>query len=69
MEPFRSLGAMLITAPSDTERLYEIAVRVARAEMRPLPGHALFPWITVRANIETGDVRLAAVIKVKRADP
>lgn len=66
MEPFRSLGAMLITAPSESERLYEIAVRVARAEVKPMPGYALFPWITVRANTETGDVLLAAGIKVKR---
>lgn len=57
---------MLITAPSDTERLYEIAVRVARAEIKPMPGYELFPWITVRANVETGAVLLAAGIKVKR---
>lgn len=63
---FRSLGPMLITAPSESERVYEMAVRVARAELVPLPGYALFPWITVRANIETGDVFLAAGMKVKR---
>ena len=66
MEPFRSLGAMLVTAPSESERLYEIAVRLARAELVSVPGRELFPWVTVRANIETGDVLIAAGIKVKR---
>lgn len=61
---FRSLGAMLITAPSESERLYEMAVRMAHTELRTLVGQELSPWIRVRANIDTGDVSLAAGIKV-----
>lgn len=56
---------MLITAPSESERLYEMAVKVARAELRPRQGYVLHPWLTLRANIETGDVLLAAGIKAK----
>ena len=68
MREFRALGALLITAPSEHERLYEIAVRLARSEVRPMPHYELLPWVRVRANTETGAVLLAAGIKVKRID-
>lgn len=66
MERKRSFGAMLITAPSDHERVYEMAVRVTSWEMRPLPGYALFPWIRITADVETGEVQCAAGVKAKR---
>lgn len=66
MDRLRSLGAMLITAPSETERVFEMAVRVARAELEPRPGYALYPTLTIRADLSTGDVFLAAALKVKK---
>lgn len=61
-----SLGAMLITAPSEHERLYEMAVRLYRLELKPSPGYLLHPWITVRANCETDEITLAAGIRIQR---
>lgn len=66
MERLRSLGAMLITAPSETERVFEMSVRLARAEVEPRPGYTLYPTITIRANVDTGDVFLAASMKSKK---
>jgi|GEM_PF-5430392 len=63
----RSHGALLITAPSEDERLYEMSVRMAHEELRVLVGQELSPWLRVRANIETGDVLVAAGIKVTTA--
>jgi hypothetical protein len=63
----RSHGALLITAPTEDERLYEMSVRMAHEELRALVGQELSPWIRVRANIETGDVLIAAGIKVTTA--
>lgn len=68
MESFRSFGPLLITAPSDSERLYEMSVRMTRAELKPKAGYALYPWLTLRANIDTGDVSLAAGVKAKHED-
>jgi hypothetical protein len=65
MESFRSLGAMLVTAPSEQERCYQMAVRLGLREMRPMPGCHMEPWVRLTANIDTGDVCLAAGIKVK----
>lgn len=62
----RSCGAMLITAPSESERLYEMAVRVSRAEIVPLPGYSLRPWISVRVNVETGEIVVGAGVKAKK---
>ncbi len=58
---------MLITAPSESERLFEMSVRMARAEMQPMPGYTLLPWVAIRANTETGEITLAAGIKAKKA--
>ena len=66
MESFRSLGPMLVTAPTPEARRYQMAVRLRSGEMRPMPGCHLEPWVTLTANVETGDVCLAAGIKVKR---
>lgn len=66
MEHKRSFGAMLITAPTEAERLYEMSVRMARAEMVSLPGYTLHPWLTVRANVDTGRIEIAAGITAKR---
>ena len=63
----RSHGALLITAPTEDERLYQMSVRMAHEELRALVGQELSPWIRVRANIETGDVLIAAGIKVTTA--
>jgi hypothetical protein len=63
----RSHGALLITAPTEDERLYQMSVRMAHEELRALVGQELSPWIRVRANIETGDVLVAAGIKVTTA--
>jgi hypothetical protein len=63
----RSHGALLITAPTEDERLYEMSVRMAHEELRALVGQELSPWVRVRANIETGDVLIAAGIKVTTA--
>ena len=63
----RSHGAKLITAPTEEERLYEMSVRMASEELRALVGQELSPWVRVRANIETGDVLVAAGIKVTTA--
>lgn len=63
----RSHGALLITAPTEDERLYQMSVRMAHEELRALVGQELSPWVRVRANIETGDVLVAAGIKVTTA--
>lgn len=60
----RALGPMLITAPSESERVYEMAVRITHAEASS--AFERKPWITIRANITTGDVFLSAGVKVKR---
>jgi len=57
---------MLITAPSEAERVYEMAVRLSRADLKSVATHEIHPWVRVSANIDTGDVRVAAGIKVKR---
>jgi len=64
---FPSLGPMLITAPSEEERVYEMSIRMAQTELRALVGQELSPWVRVRANIETGEVVVAAGIRVKTA--
>jgi hypothetical protein len=61
----RALGAMLITAPTEAERVYEMSVRLASSELRPMEGARLAPWLKVKANIETGEVVMAAGIRVK----
>lgn len=60
----RALGALMVTAPTEGERLYEMAVRLAPTELKALV--PLAPWIRVRANIDTGEVYLAAGINVMR---
>lgn len=67
-ERLRSLGAMLITAPTEHERLYAMAVRITRQELVALPGYALSPWLTIRANLQTGAVEIAAGVKAKRLE-
>lgn len=60
----RALGPMLITAPSQDERVYEMAVRITRSEASPLFQRK--PWIRIKAELSTGEVWLAAGVKVKR---
>jgi hypothetical protein len=60
----RALGPMLITAPSEHERVYEMAVRITRAEAASTFDRR--PWIRITANALTGEVELAAGVKVKR---
>jgi len=55
---------MLITAPTDDQRVYEMAVRITRAEASS--AFERKPWIRISANIDTGEVTLAAGVKVKR---
>ena len=62
----RSIGAMLITSPTPSERVFEMSVRLARAEVSPLPGYAIAPMVTIRANVDTGEVWLSATMKSKR---
>lgn len=57
---------MLITEPHPSERLFEMSVRLARAELLELPGFQLYPMVTIRANVETGEVTLAASMKSKK---
>lgn len=66
MESFRALGPMLVTAPTPSDRQYQMSVRLRSGEIRPMPGCHLEPWVRLTANVETGDVCLAAGIKVKR---
>lgn len=60
----RSLGPMLITAPTDDQRVYEMAVRITRAEASS--AFERKPWIRITAELSTGRVTLAAGVKVKR---
>lgn len=62
----QSLGRMLITAPSEHEVLYEMSVRVARAEIVALPGYTLFPWLTIRVDTETQKDYISAGVTAKR---
>lgn len=65
----RSTGAMLITEPTPAERLFEMSVQLARVEMLALPDDMFrnpYPTITIRANVESGAVELAASMKSKR---
>lgn len=69
MKP-RARGAMLITAPTHAERVFDLAVRVARAEVRKTYIRAtIAPWIRIRANAETEDVYMACGLKAKRIRP
>lgn len=69
MDRMRSLGAMLITAPSPHERVYEMAVKIARSEMQVSHRFARHPWVRLRACDRTGEVYLTAGVKVKRREP
>lgn len=62
-----SHGAMLITAPSEHELVYEMAVRITRAEASSKFDRR--PWVTIRADVSTGEVYLSAGVKVKRRLP
>lgn len=66
MERLPSYGPLLITAPSENERLYEMSVRITRAEYAS-PKFERFPWLKIRAELSTGEVFLCAGVKVKRA--
>ena len=67
MRDIRALGAMLITAPSDTERVFDLSVRVARAEIRKTYIRvSIEPWIRIRADEQTGAVTIACGLKPKR---
>jgi len=66
MNRIRSHGAMLITAPSESEVLYDMSVRVAREEIVLRPGYTLFPWLRVRQNTATGAVIVSAGVTAKR---
>lgn len=63
-ERFPSHGAMLITAPSEHERVYEMAVRIIRADS--VSKFTRRPWVKLRADVSTGDVYLAAGVTVTR---
>lgn len=65
-EQRRALGAMLITAPSEHERTYELAVRLTKDELIAVRGYALQPWIRITANLETERVELGAGVTAKR---
>lgn len=67
MERLPSHGAMLVTAPSDNERVYEMSVRITRAEYAS-PQFERLPWIKVRAELSTGEIYLSGGVKVRRAD-
>lgn len=65
MERVRALGPMLITAPTDDERVYEMAVRIVAAEYQSAKFERR-PWLKVRAELSTGEIYLSAGVKVKR---
>lgn len=61
---------MLITAPTDAERVFDLAVRVARAEIRKNYVRAsITPWIRIRANADTEEVTIACGLKARRLRP
>ena len=60
-----SHGALLITAPTEDQRLYEMSVRITRAEYGS-PQFERLPWLKIRAELSTGDVFLSAGVKVRR---
>lgn len=60
--PARS--AYLITAPTDAVRQYDLIVRVPH--LRVTARYTTQPWVRIVANTDTGDVLLAAGIKVMR---
>lgn len=67
MKSRRALGAMLITAPSETERVFDLAVRVARAEIRKKYIRvSIEPWVRIRANEDTHEITVACGLKAKR---
>lgn len=70
-ERLRSLGAMLITAPSEHEVLYQMAVRISSAELVPLAGYALSPWMSIRkvgdgTGEDNAEYSIAAGVKAKK---
>jgi hypothetical protein len=65
MERVRSIGPMLITAPSEDERQYEMAVRIAPSEYQSAKFERR-PWLKIRAELSTGEIYLSAGVKVKR---
>lgn len=66
MEKRPTFGAMLVTAPAPHVVLYEMSVRVPRAELVPVPGYALYPWLTIRVDTATQDYAIGAGVKAKR---
>lgn len=65
----RSHGAMVITAPSEYERVYDLAVRLSRDELIALQGYDLHPWVRVKAHLDTETVELGAGVTAKRMLP
>ena len=61
-----SRSALLITAPDDDTRRYDLCVTVPH--LRTFARVQAVPWIRVTANCQTDEVTLAAGIKILRAD-
>lgn len=58
-----SPSALLITAPSDDVRCYDLCVTLPRLRLTA-SRYTTVPWVRITANCLTEDVTLAAGIKV-----
>ena len=61
-----SKSAYLITAPSATERRYDLSVTVPH--LKPARQVLLQPWLRITANVETEEITCAAGIKARKPD-
>lgn len=61
-----SQSALLITAPSDDLRVYDLCVTVPH--LRTGVKYRTVPWVRVTANCVTEEVTLAAGIRVLRPE-
>lgn len=61
---------MLVTAPTEAERVFDLAVRVARAEITPTYIRmSIAPWLRIRANEETEAITVSCGLKARRLRP
>jgi hypothetical protein len=60
-------GAMLITSPSEHETVYEMSVRIARAEYGS-PKITRYPWLKVRVDHASNEYYLSTGVRIKRKD-
>lgn len=55
-----------ITAPTEDERCYELAVTIPLRYLRAERGYTLKPWLKITANCATQEVTMSAGFRAER---